>query len=159
MYHNRQTIRLSDYDYSQSGYYFLTICTKERLPILGEIKNERMILNNSGFVAWDVIKSLHIRFALNVDTYQIMPNHIHFIVHLVGAHHDAPQNESSTKRSIISQCIGYLKMNISKQLGFSVFQRNYYERVIRKEQEFGAIKKYIQDNPKNWQDDLENIRK
>lgn len=106
-----------------------------------------------------------------------MPNHIHFIVEIVGAHHDAPicesvgiresisegaTRESPLHRSLLSKIIGYLKMNSSKLIhgaepNIIVWQRNYYERIIRNEKELNNTRRYITDNPANWDTDIENI--
>lgn len=81
------------------------------------------------------------------------------IINVVGAHHDAPDN---IKRSLLAQIVGYLKMNSSKLIhqidpNIPVWQRNFYERIIRDENEYQKIVYYIQTNPQNWDKDKNNL--
>ena len=79
--HNRRSIRLPEYDYSQSGYYFITICTYQKQYLFGEIKDDRMILNQIGnIVVQEWLKSSEIRKEIQLDQWVLMPNHIHSIV-------------------------------------------------------------------------------
>ncbi|MDD5774046.1 MAG: hypothetical protein PHX78_11330 [bacterium] len=83
--HYRRSIRLKDFDYSDGGYYFVTICVNERSYLFGDIVNKKMILNNAGqmiFNIWDEIPKYY--DGIDIDEFQIMPNHIHGIV-IVGA--------------------------------------------------------------------------
>ena len=77
-----------------------------------------------------------------------MPNHIHFIMEIVGAGLDQPANEIT-----ISNVIGLFKSGVSRKLGYSIWQRNYYEHIIRNETEYLMIKQYITNNPYNWEND------
>ncbi len=123
-----------------------------------------MILNEYGKIADLVLKSLEKRFPAKIGECQIMPNHIHGIINVIGANRDSPLQHLRTrvfKRSLLSQIIGYFKMNSSKIIheinpNISVWQRNYYERIIRNEKEFIKIKEYIKNNPKNWGEDFYN---
>jgi len=204
-YPERRSLRLQGYDYSQNGWYFITLCTHDRECLFGEIKQTRiitnnmeklsisqinmneMVLNELGNVVQNVWESLCERFPVSLDEYQIMPNHFHGILSIqkniiraihesplqtelspVGAHHDAPviyKNQLSVnKRSLLSQIIGYFKMNGTKQIKiiksnnifFKVWQRNYYERIIRDEDELYTIRQYIKLNPVNWDKDKNN---
>jgi len=122
-----------------------------------------MIIPNQG-----VILS---RFVRTTDKFQIMPNHIHMIIQIVGAHHDAPIyvyapnehdrthiraiHESPLRRSLLSQIIGYFKMNSAKTIHITnpnirIWQRNYYEHIIKNETEYIKIERYIQSNPSMW---------
>lgn len=124
---NRKSIRLRNWDYSWQAYYFVTICTYKRECIFGDIIDGKMFLNRYGEILDNIILKLPIRFNITIEIYQIMPNHLHLIIS-VGAHHDAPngnaKNESNRaihesplqKRSLLSQIVGYLKMNTSKQI-------------------------------------------
>ena len=80
MVQNRHSIRLKNYDYSQSGLYFITICTQNRECILGEIIDGKMKLNAAGKIIESIWKSLPKRFPVVLDEYQIMPNHLHEII-------------------------------------------------------------------------------
>jgi len=77
---NRKTIRLKGYDYSQSGWYFVTVCTENRKRLFGNIINENMVLNECGKMIESIWQSLPKRFPVVLDAFQIMPNHIHMIM-------------------------------------------------------------------------------
>lgn len=172
---NRKSIRLQNYDYTQEGMYFVTICAHERQMLFGKIVNEKMELNSVGKIIESVWKSLPNRFPVELDTFQTMPNHIHMIIDIVGAIHESPEPTRAhrdinrahrdaplQRRSLLSQIIGYLKMNSSKMIhqidpNLSVWQRNYYEHIIRNETELNKIREYIQTNPQRWERDRNNI--
>ena len=177
--HHRRTIRLRDYDYSTAGAYFVTICTFERECLLGDAVDGEMRLNGMGQIVATIWDSLPERYPdVDADAFVIMPNHIHGIIVIngdvqVGAIHespdlDLPQHERAIRESplpnrrtmTLSKVIGYLKMNTAKRInqlrdnpGASVWQRNYYERVIRNDQELQSIQQYVVDNPAKWQED------
>lgn len=186
---NRQSIRLPDYDYSQNGLYFVTICTFERQYLFGDIvvginhnsSVSNMVLNESSKIVNSVWQSLSNRFPIKLDTFQIMPNHVHMIINIVGAIHESPDsihespdltrahrddgaNHDSPlrKRSLLSQCIGYFKMNSAKLIHqinpkTKIWQRNFYEHIIRNDWELFKIRKYIQTNPQTWNQDRNNL--
>jgi putative transposase len=175
--HHRRSIRLRDYDYSYAGAYFVTICTFERECLFGEVIDGDMRLNDAGQLIMTIWDSLPQRYQnVDVDSFVVMPNHAHGIVVIhdpVGAIHESPAFESDVKIGAIresplqnrramtlSKIVGYLKMNTAKEInqlrdnpGGPVWQRNYYERVIRDEQELAAIRQYIVDNPARWAED------
>lgn len=182
--HHRKSIRLKDYDYSQAGYYFVTICTHAREQLLGKIENGKMILNEFGEILQDELLSTEtIRSNIKIDYFQIMPNHIHFIIiikeqyinyeivgkkSIVGVHCNEPllqnteQFGKSTKNSIPT-IVKLTKSSTTKRIneirnspGIPVWQRNYFEHIIRNEKELFEIRKYIEYNPLNWKDDEYN---
>lgn len=176
---DRQSIRLKNYDYSRSGLYFVTICTENRECLFGDIVGAnhdspvpKMILNQYGKIIENVWESLPDRFPIELDEFKIMPNHVHMIINIVGAHHDAPvykwaihesplQKQPQRKRSLLSQIIGYLKMNSAKLIhqinsNIPVWQRNYYEHIIRAENDLNKIREYIVNNPSMWDRDRNN---
>jgi putative transposase len=172
-YYHRHSIRLKGFDYSQNGYYFVTICVQNREWLLGNIGNGEMTLSEAGIIIkkwWNILPGKY--FQIQLDEYVIMPNHFHGIVvinHNVGAIHELPlQHDHPSKtnemimrrRMLLPLVIGYFKMNASKQinvirntLNHPVWQRNYFEHIIRNEKQYWAIKQYIQDNVKNWEMD------
>ena len=99
-YHSRKQIRLTGYDYSLPGYYFVTVCTQERKNILGKIVNEEMKLNKYGeIVKNEWLKTPQIRKYINLDEFQIMPNHLHAIIIInnsVGTYCHTPANKKQT---------------------------------------------------------------
>lgn len=178
--HHRRSIRLKGYDYTQAGLYFITICCQDRICRFGMVENGEMILNEYGQIAHDEWMKLAERFPnFELDVYQIMPNHIHGIIMLndVGAgftpvHHvetsqnDADANIRSTARvapTSVSDIVGAYKslvangcLNIYKSKNETMgklWQRNYYEHIIRNEQSYQTISAYIINNPAKWQGD------
>ena len=165
---HRKSIRLKNYDYSQSGLYFVTICTQNRECIFGNIINNNvgvgrdrpisMILNQYGKIIENVWESLPNHHSVELDVFQIMPNHVHFILHIVlGASRRAP--------TTLGFIVGMFKTECTKQInklqntpGQKIFQRNYYEHIIQNENELIKIRQYIKTNPLFWNQDI-NYRK
>ncbi|MEW6570501.1 MAG: transposase [Nitrospirota bacterium] len=118
--HHRRSIRLKDYDYSQMGAYFVTICTKDRECLFGEISDSKMELNDAGVIVAEVWNDLQNRFPVKLDEYVIMPNHVHgiIIVNNVGAIHELPlhMNKNSRRQMLIPKILGYYKMNAAKRI-------------------------------------------
>jgi putative transposase len=167
--HYRKSIRLKEYDYSSPGEYFITICTNGRDCILGEIVDEKMRLSTIGDVVkkyWEEIPKYY--QDIEIDEFIIMPNHIHGIIVLtepVGAIHESPLPTTAQQRRKmkLSKIIGRFKMKAAKEInlqrsmaGISVWQRGYYEHVIRSEKELNNIRDYIINNPIKWVSDEEN---
>lgn len=167
----RRSIRIQDYDYSQNGMYFFTICTQNREYLLGEIINEEMILNKFGKIVMNGWKNLPKHYDyVQLDEFIIMPNHIHGIIIInhpeVGAIHESPfqinkpMTPQERRNMGLTKVLGRLKMVSAKQInqmrqmpGIPVWQRNYYEHIIRNEASMEKIKEYILNNPKNWDED------
>lgn len=156
--YNRRTLRLKGYDYSSNGSYFITICTKDRNEYFGSINLQKGCecidirhLNEYGYIiesGWMNIANIYEN--IEIDQYIIMPNHIHGIIHI------SVSNNMFTKS--LNHIIGQFKSSMTKQLkrnGLDLFewQRNYYEHIIRNEQELNNIREYIINNPMNWNKD------
>ncbi|MDP2586322.1 MAG: hypothetical protein Q8P32_00920 [Candidatus Komeilibacteria bacterium] len=172
--HNRHSIRLPEHDYSQSGIYFVTICCYEKQHFFGEINDGRMLLSPIGQIAkqcWLDI-SQHFRNVI-LDEYVIMPNHVHGLIeivnhnHNVGAQNFAPLRGSQNKFQVMPRSLGSIirgyKIGVTKwcrqnNMEYFKWQRNYYERIIRDEMELFRVRKYIKNNPVNWQTDKNNIK-
>jgi len=163
-------VRLQGYDYSNPGTYFVTICSWQKECIFGDIFEGGMRLNEFGWIVereW--YRSSIIRREIELDAFVIMPNHVHGIViindnrhgnGIVGANGRSPLR--MRPKSISSFMAGF-KSTVTKQInqirntpGRPVWQRNYYERVIRNENELFGIRQYIQNNPRQWDMDQEN---
>ena len=151
--HHRRSIRLVGYDYSQSGAYFITICTNNRECILGEIVDRAMNYNELGNIAlshWQNLATHHP--SIEIDEWIVMPNHLHGIIIIHGS--------SKSISEIIRGFKTFSARKINKLLdrtGIPVWQRNYYERIIRSEDELNNVRQYILNNPANWQEDKNNI--
>ena len=171
MRRSRKVIRLREYDYSQAGGYFITICTYNREYLFGQVVNYQMMLNKTGETVKRWWLKLEDKFInVKLDNYVVMPNHIHGIIVViekdkVGAIHELPLQSGMMLRRqmLIPKTIGYFKMNSAKYInrlrdamGYPLWQRNYYEHVIRNENELDRITEYIQNNPLKWDLDREN---
>jgi REP element-mobilizing transposase RayT len=164
---NRKSIRIPGYDYSQPGWYFITICTQHRQHIFGNVDDGEMILNKSGEIAkseW--VNTINIRTNIVLDEYIIMPNHMHGIIVInninnVGAYRDTPlQTEFKSPSKTVGAIVRGYKSTVTKQInqfrntpGVQLWQRNYWEHIIRDETELNRIRTYIINNPLKWQDD------
>lgn len=161
--HNRKSIRLKDYDYSCPGEYFVTICTKNRACLFGEIVNEKMNLSKTGIIVdkhWKNILSY--KDNVELDEYIIMPNHIHGIVVIkepVRAILESPVPTTKYRRRkmLLSKIIGRFKTMSAKEvnilrntLGIPLWHRNYYEHIIRGENDLANIREYIANNVFRW---------
>lgn len=163
----RRSVRLSGYDYAQDGVYFITICAYERQPLFGEIHNDICCLNQKGSITEEEwLKTATIRQEIELDAFVIMPNHFHAIVVIDQAHSRAPLPQSpSLKRPPYSlgSLIAGFKSSVTTRIntsgntpGFRVWQRNYYEHIIRNQRSLDTIRQYILSNPAQWASDREN---
>jgi len=207
--HHRQSIRLPDYDYSQCGTYYVTVCTQNRMCLFGNVVDGEMVLYDYGIIAhecWGQIPQ-HFNDA-RLHEFVVMPNHIHGIIEIassagantentvadttetmranlktagatgtdVGAKNFSPlpttdisplpitnisstpvtatppKTPKGTSRTIGSIVRGF-KIGVTKRIGFSVWQRNYYEHIIRGNDEYTYITEYIKNNPSKWEED------
>jgi putative transposase len=180
--HHRRSIRLKGYDYSQAGAYFVTICICNKECLLGDIVDGEMRLSNYGNIAkkcWDDLPN-HYSY-IGLDAFIIMPNHVHGIIvidYIVGAgfkparfkpallDNHVVNNRAglkpapTTKYYGLPEIVRAFKTFSSRQInrvrntpGVPVWQRNYYEHIIRNESELYKIREYIVGNSLNWKDD------
>jgi REP element-mobilizing transposase RayT len=179
--YHRRSIRLAGYDYSQAGDYFVTICVHDRMCLFGEIINGEMRLNDAGKIVkqcWDEIPAHFPHVVL--DEYVVMPNHVHGIIILVnsdvGATHASPLHDASPQRNNVSSArprgpqrhsiasiVGSFKSATTKRINehrgtprLPVWQRNYYEHIIRNDESLNRIREYIITNPLRWHTDNQN---
>ena len=176
--HHRRSIRLKGYDYSKEGAYFITICCQDRECRFGEIENEEMILNEYGRIAYDEWIKLSERFLnFELDVFQIMPNHMHGIIvlneHVTSAQNvlsdindgtPVTNNRSRVNRDpTVGDIVGAYKSLVANdcldiyktknEIMGKLWQRNYYEHIIRDEKSYQAISTYIINNPTKWSRD------
>ncbi|HYV91811.1 MAG TPA: hypothetical protein VE978_08510 [Chitinophagales bacterium] len=209
--HHRRSIRLKVYDYSQEGAYLITIVCHDRKHFFGNVENGFMKLNSFGRIAYEEWQKLPERFPnIEVDVFQIMPNHMHGIIVIVGAPlagapaksannvnapntdahnankqkadaHDAEARSAdignslpnrapargaptvgemigSYKSIVADKCLELWKSKRPDQMMGKLWQRNFYEHIIRNEESLNDIREYIIDNPRNWETDSENNR-
>ena len=161
--HHRRSIRLKGYDYSQEGLYFVTICCQNKECLFGKIVDNEMILNNARKIANDCWQQISKHFPnVILHEYVIMPNHFHGIIQIVGAgsaRHDDKMNDNMdlglanpAPTMPLGNIIGYFKYQTTKQIDLptKLWQRNYYEHIIRNEKSYQHIAEYIINNPKIW---------
>ena len=143
----RKQHRLSDYDYSQNGAYFITICTFNRKKILGDVGAScvRPLLSDMGSLVEKKIVALNSVYeCVRVDKHIVMPNHIHMIL-LIDCASGRIQFAPTIPR-VIKQ----FKGSITKQVGYPVWQKSYHDHVIRGDNDYRSIWQYIETNPQKW---------
>lgn len=185
---SRKSLRLPDYDYSQPGVYFVTLCTQGRACMFGEIVDGVMVVTPVGKIVelhW-LLLTEHFP-NVELDAFVVMPNHFHGVLNIVdvdnivGAGSPRPGpflSQSGTENSSVAtggetpplqvkttlgHVIGYFKYQTTKIInqqrrspGMKIWQRSYYERVLRSEDEWERVREYITLNPGRWQEDREN---
>lgn len=166
--HRRRSIRLKGHDYSQAGAYFVTVCTQHQACLFGDVAHGEMWLNAAGRAVKQCWADMTRHFPhVELDEFVVMPNHVHgivVIVDTVGAMHASPlPYPASPKKRSIGAVVGSFKSAVTKHLnelrntpGTSIWQRNYYEHVIRDDSSLGRIREYIMQNPLQWEYDREN---
>lgn len=166
--HHRRSIRLKNYDYTQEGAYFITLCTKNKRCIFGDIKQGEIKLNLLGTIARDYWQEIPQHFPhINLDVFVIMPNHIHGILWIVQKIKPEEQPRSFGKMipgsipCVIRSYKGAVTKKINQiwhQKGISsVWQRNFYKHIHQNEQSLETIRNYIINNPLNWENDPDNL--
>jgi REP element-mobilizing transposase RayT len=163
---HRRSIRLKEYDYTSPGAYFVTVVTHKRACLFGKVVDGEMRLNQFGkFVAyaWEWLPKRYPY--VNLDPYIVMPNHFHGVLHILDINIDCrggsrPAPTQSIKP--LGQLVGVFKTISSKQInlsrytpGLPVWQRNYYEHIIRDQSDLESITGYIRSNLDHWSDDPE----
>ena len=178
--HHRRSIRLKGYDYASAGGYYITIVVWQRECLFGEVVNKEMVLSKFGLVAKQQWEKLPKRFPnIELGAYMIMPNHMHGIIEIINdrgtagnqinfdaeSSRRAPMQEQFQKpvAGSIPTMIRSYKSAVSYRInlmrgtdGVPVWQRNYYEHVIRNETDLQNKTDYIESNPLLWDEDDEN---
>lgn len=139
-YFKRKNPRLKDYNYTLVGYYFITICTENKIHYFGEIVEEKMQLNEIGKLAYSNIENLEkIYNTIKIDKFIVMPNHIHMIIII--------KKETDLT---VSRIIKQYKEWITKTIKKFIWQKSYYDHIIRNEKDYYRIWKYIDENELKW---------
>jgi putative transposase len=177
--HHRRSIRLKGYDYTQPGAYFITVVSYQRQYIFGEIVDGEMHLNWVGRLVQREWQRLTHRFPnIELDEFVIMPNHLHGIILIIKGTTETEEDNAIEISRCAHTCEQFgkpvpgsiptiirsfksavsLRINRSRESSSTpVWQRNYFERVVRDQSELKQIREYIQYNPAQWSDDPENI--
>lgn len=175
----RKSNRLECFDYSQNSYYFVTICTKDRINYFGKVsKDGKMVLNDCGRIVYEqwIWLSKQYKYVF-LDEFVVMPNHFHGILIIdnsemgVEAGRDLPEfkgtsRDMSLRKNIkiksLSELTGAFKTTSSKQIRNNLsltefqWQRSFYDHIIRNEESLVKIREYIQNNPAKWHLDKYN---
>ncbi len=170
--HHRRSIRLNGYDYAGDGAYFVTICVQGRECLFGKVAEGDVRLNPAGEIVKDVWERLPERFpAIVLDQFVVMPNHFHGIIVMndVGALLAAPRMSDVVTQGAASgaptlggimrafKSVSAITINrLRDNSGVPVWQRNYYERILRNDGELDRARRYIRENPLKWDSDREN---
>lgn len=187
--YHRRSIRLRGWDYSEPGWYYITLVLKDREKLFGDVVGDEVRLSTFGKIVRATWLEIPKRFTdAQLDEFIIMPDHLHGIIvledPLVGAIHESPQRTKSPERKkslhregretrqeyinrrrkmTLSKLVGWFKMNSSKAInlqrqtpGVPVWQRNYYEHIIRNDADLYRIRTYIEHNPFQWSLDEQN---
>lgn len=162
----RKSLRLRNYDYSREGAYFITACSFKRELLFGEVIDAQTQLNDMGrIVAEEWLKSAQVRTEVQLDAWIVMPNHIHGIAILTEGRDgtERPDASSGPHASSLGALMAGFKSSVTKRInsfrgtpGAAVWQRNYYDHVIRNQSSLNRIRKYIAENPVRWPEDPEN---
>jgi len=165
MHIERKRNRLKEYDYSNAGYYFVTICVNDRNNYFGKIEGTKCVLNQFGKTIKQILENIPVLYPyVTIDYYVIMPNHIHVIfiidpsdnVSVVTGRDLSPMNRLKPKIKSLSEIIGAFKTMTSKELhkmslADFKWQRSFYDRIIRSEKELYQIRNYIEQNPLSFE--------
>jgi len=173
-----RSIRLPGYDYTQAGAYFITVCTRDRQCLCGDIIDGESRLSAEGQIVEECWKGISIHFPeITPDVFVVMPNHLHGVlwIEAKGAACSAPTIERFGRpvSNSVPTIVRSFKAAVTRQINLlhsrgtapervegraptTIWQRNYYERVIRNEEELRRIRQYIVENPLRWALDREN---
>lgn len=150
--HHRRSIRLRDYDYSSSGAYFVTICTHQRECLFGDEVNGDMQLNELGQIVESQWRQIPEHYpAIQLDEFIVMPNHVHGIICI----NDLAPAVGEIVRAFKARCTHAINQKHNNRNG-PLWQRNYYDRVIRDDQELILIRQYVANNAARWSEDENN---
>ncbi|HOP11047.1 MAG TPA: hypothetical protein PK629_06125 [Oscillospiraceae bacterium] len=149
----RKQIRLQGYDYASCGAYFCTICISDRTIVLWDNvgadsirPNEQPLLSKYGTIVDTAINNISQYYPhIIIDKYCIMPNHVHLMIFIL-----PDENGRMISAPTLSTIIGQMKRWVTKQIGFSIWQKSFNDRIIRNEQGYREAWKYIDENPLKW---------
>ena len=142
----RKHPRLKEYDYSNDGGYFVTVCVKNKEKLLGEpvLVNGKIKLTPIGETAEKHIKVINSAYdGVRVDSYMIMPDHIHMLITISGG-------MRACRPTSLQTVVRTFKTMVTREIGFSVWQTSFYEHIVRDEKDYTDIDNYIRANPQKY---------
>jgi REP element-mobilizing transposase RayT len=169
----RRALRLRDHDYATPGIYFVTVCTKGRALLFGEVVDGAMVCGAVGDAvrsAWDALPSVHC--GLLVDAFVVMPNHVHGVIVLTGEGESGQDGAARCRPPLLGAVVRGFKARATlaarrlpeSPVGIgaggsgagAIWQRGFYEHVVRNEHALDRVRRYIAENPARWALDREN---
>jgi putative transposase len=164
LFPNRKYVRLPEHDYSTAGVYFVTICTLNKQCLFGEIKNGTMRPNLYGKIVQQSWNDIPKHYSdINNEIFSMMPNHVHGIIIITDDNGRSGLKPDPTNRHALPEIIRGFKTFSAKGInefrqspGVQIWQRSFYEHIIRTEKEYHEIGEYIYHNPQKWDSDTEN---
>lgn len=158
-YYSRKTTRLPYYNYSGTGYYFVTLCTKKKCKILGEVVGTGLLdgpkvqLSSFGETANKQLALMADFYdTIKLEKYIVMPNHIHILLYIPD-NGDGQCGRSVPTNSEIAKFVGTFKRFCNRQYGKNIWQMRSHDHVIRSEKDYLKIWSYIEHNAAKWQQD------
>jgi REP element-mobilizing transposase RayT len=167
----RKHIRLRNYDYSRSGYYFVTVCTQRRKEWFGKGRDGEIDLNIFGKIVGDLWTEIPEHFPyVGIDKFAVMPNHVHGILiieqDLVGNAYMRSLQQNSLRQNrtkmSLSKVVQQYKASVTRRINSLetdirfAWQKSFYDHIVRSEKSLDLIREYIQNNPLKWELDREN---
>jgi len=172
-----KSLRLKDYDYSQPGAYFITICTYKRFNFFGDVKDDAMILSAEGLIANSEIKKISSHYEnVEIGEYIVMPNHVHLVIYIYDLMNFNRTEEKEIKKTGVRKAVkpvknprlqdivGSYKSAVTRETGKTdktssfKWQRYFNDHVIRNDKALENISDYIRYNPAKWNEDIENSK-
>ncbi|MGA2425182.1 MAG: hypothetical protein ABSG07_14360 [Terriglobales bacterium] len=168
-----ESTRLEDWDYSSRGWYFVTLCTKDKKCSLGHAVDGEIVLSDAGVIAEIEMKTVSSHYSkVTIDRYVVMPNHVHAIVAIDGLHRYSPRLTAIGPTSVqirpqrpaapsLSAVIGSYKAGVSRTcrlrgLLYLQWQPRFHDHILRSNAAVNAVREYIDHNPQNWVEDPDN---
>ena len=159
MRRRQKSMRWDTWHYGAAGYYFVTICTFGRKCLFNDATFKAIVES-----CWQRIPTFKSAIIVQLDAWVVMPNHVHGIIVIVEGYDVDDKRPNKTISGTVGALVGKFKAAVTKRInnlqdtkGQTIWQRGYYDRVIRNETELNAIRKYIAQNPARWAEDRENL--
>jgi REP element-mobilizing transposase RayT len=153
--HHRHSIRLRGYDYAQAGAYFVTLCVQGHAELFGQVAGGAVELTEIGRIVaeeWEYTPAM--RPNVELDAFVVMPDHLHGIVVIAQRDDGAAAPEAARTRSpahSVGAIVRGFKAAVVRRVGTPLWQRNYYEHIIRNDADLDRIRHYIATNPARWE--------
>ena len=160
----RKAVRLKDWDYGSPGVYFITVCAKERKPLFGRVVGGGVLdaptvaLTPEGMALRDQIADLDRSCAdVTVDALVIMPNHVHILLRVEEGPSGTPAPTSRANQTV-PRAIAAMKRLCNRKCGRQLFQRGFYDHIIRDQDDYDRVRVYMAENPAKWVEDPEYVQ-